>query len=121
MLFGFPSSVFEPLLYCNYFTLYFTSKFKFAFVPESKPAEVVESAMMETDAAAADDASTSVVKLETTVDQLSPDKQAQQSTIEKLTQILSGTKSIYFHLQVNGRLSGLRLTKLYIFCCWLAA
>ena len=66
--------------------------------------------MMETDAAAADDASTSVVKLETTVDQLSPDKQAQQSTIEKLTQILSGTKSIYFHLQVNDRLSGLRFT-----------
>ena len=66
--------------------------------------------MMETDAAAADDASTSVVKLETTVDQLSPDKQAQQSTIEKLTQILSGTKSIYFHLQVNDQLSGLRFT-----------
>lgn len=34
-----------------------------------------------------------------TVEQLSPDKRAQQSTIEKLTQILSGAKSIYFHLQ----------------------
>ena len=57
--------------------------------------------MMETDAPVAPDASTAVVKIETSVDQLSPDKQAQQSTIEKLTQILSGTKSIYFHLQVK--------------------
>ena len=87
--------------------VYFTSKFIFAFIPESKPVEVVESAMMETDATAANDASTSIVKLETTVDQLSPDKQAQQSTIEKLTQILSGTKSIYFHLQVSNQLPGL--------------
>ena len=35
-----------------------------------------------------------------TVDQLSPEEKAQQSTIEKLTKILSGEKSIFFHLQV---------------------
>lgn len=35
------------------------------------------------------------------VDELSPLQKAQQSTIEKLTKILSGEKSIFFHLQVN--------------------
>ena len=36
-----------------------------------------------------------------TVEQLSPEEKAQQSTIEKMTKILSGEKSIFFHLQVD--------------------
>jgi len=35
------------------------------------------------------------------VDELSPVQKAQQSTIEKMTKILSGEKSIFFHLQVS--------------------
>jgi hypothetical protein len=35
-----------------------------------------------------------------TLEDLSQDQKAQQSIIEKLTKILSGEKSIFFHLQV---------------------
>ena len=65
-----------------------------------KTEDTAEAGGMDVDAAEATPASTEV-KVETSVEQLSPDKRAQQSTIEKLTQILSGTKSIYFHLQVK--------------------
>lgn len=65
-----------------------------------KTEESAEAGGMEVDAPSSSDVPSDVVKTEKSVDQLSPDQQAQQSTIEKLTQILSGTKSIYFHLQV---------------------
>jgi len=87
----------------NLCALFFGSiKLLLAFISEAevKTEDTAEAGGMDVDVTEAAPAA-SEVKVETSVEQLSPDKRAQQSTIEKLTQILSGTKSIYFHLQVK--------------------
>ena len=53
---------------------------------------------METDEASAD-ATTAPATDDKKIDDLSAEEKVQQNTIEKLTTILSGEKSIYCHLQ----------------------
>lgn len=67
---------------------------KTAPIPSSVVAKIEDAEKMDTDEPEAP--KEEVVK---SVDDLSAEEKAQQNTIEKLTTILSGEKSIYFHLQ----------------------
>ena len=76
--------------YTYYFNIAFSSK------AEAKTEPTEEK--METDDAT-NAPSTAIVSDDKKIDDLSAEEKVQQNTIEKLTTILSGEKSIYCHLQ----------------------
>ena len=77
--------------YTYYFNIAFSSK------AEAKTEPTEEK--METDDTTTNAPSTAIVSDDKKIDDLSAEEKVQQNTIEKLTTILSGEKSIYCHLQ----------------------